>query len=507
MPSPNYNFEVAKKQKEKWKRMEKEVKALKNAGDIGYYREKEIPLPQIVNASDAVRRIRFSSPDEVNDPEIWRKILTNVNEWKKYVIYLIDVTPDEGDEEKKKYLLVYGQKRLYAAMKLGLEKVAARVYTQVTVKSLDPNIYSRMYREDYASLSPYEKGALIKELLESQKMTFEEFASKTGLQYATLRALQNAYRVANTASPFLKKAYEENKVGHFLVNRLKSYYRLGSDEYQKKLTDFLVEYGEIGWKYVERQAEKNTDAVVMREKILRAMDAYAKKTDLPTTAARRRDEKIRRFKEINDLLELSVARRQELAELFDNIELPKGRLRTLYFLAADGIVDDKECNSHFYDGIDLKNLVSFDYIYGCLKKARESYDNLENLLIKKGNEEGGMYWSLYTDRYQKGFLESIEFPKGSVNYKYKMPDKYSGYKEYFAARDGWYVKRFIDYLFFCTPNASGMSNEYIFNLYKDEMVRGYFNDFCSSVMQYRFRKKSIRKCLAKRRKKEGRTPL
>ncbi len=453
-----------------------------DTSDLGYYNEETIPVDRIVNRTDVFRKIRFASPDEASDPDILLNITKDFGKWKKYVIWVLDATPDIAETSKKKYVLVYGHKRLYAAVKLGFDRIKVRVFTKTAEKAMDKKIITRFFGADYASMTPYEKGEFLETVMKEENIGFEELAPGTGLPYATLRAFNSAYKAAMSVSPHLYRAYKADRLATNLVNLGKKYYLCGSDEYRKRLTDFFCEHGETGYKALHCAVESSDDDMPIRETIVKAMELYERKKAEVTAGRKNKKTASAAYPLIDSAFGLHTARVHELAELVKETGLPKGRKKQLYFLAAGGLISDDQCTPVLFDGLDPKIITTIDYLTGLLESSKRNYDSLENALKKDEP-----YWN--AAGFQREFSKAAEFPY-KISYISRLPEEFipfadkireSGTKESFD--------RFHKYIKFSTDKA--FSPEHVVALYSDDYIRGFFGDFCKYAIRYRDTRKAV----------------
>ena len=234
-----------------------------------------IPIIDIVNREDALSRVYFASSEEQEDSEFLSMVLKDLNRGKQFAIYVVPCS--EGGQ----YRLIYGQKRLYAAMKFGLKSVTVNVLPEDL--ALDWNAVNVLYENDYASRNSYDKGKLFFDLLPLTGKKFEVLALQTGLPYHTLRSLDSAYKTAQKY-PSLGQAYKEEKVHQGIVNLAASLYKQLSAEDQKTLTAYLIQNKDYG---VERLkiAVKTREDVPVRDRIIGYIqsdfDAVAAGTERP----------------------------------------------------------------------------------------------------------------------------------------------------------------------------------------------------------------------------------
>ena len=442
-----------------------------------YYEEKIVAIDQIVNKDDSFKRINFFSADETSDPEKWKSIMLDVGETKKYVMYVLDITEKENITDKA-YFLVYGQKRLFAAHMLGLKTVKVRVFSKNIEKALDKNILMRFYSSDYASMIPYEKGAFLNKILSENNMKFEELAPKTGLPYGTLRAVFNAYRVSTSISRHLYNAYKNNEIEMYVVNRSKKYYLYGSDDYSKQLTDFLCRYGEVGFKYIDFYIKNSTEDIFVRNKILKAMSEYEKVKSNEEKGKKRSYD----YSWINDACEINSEKAEKFSNIFKNLNLPKGRKKTLYILAAEEIVSLEECCDDFFENISTKMLTTLDYYVGQFEEAKRNYDKLEETLANE-------YESLNIKQFQPEFKKACLFPY-AVTFTKTIGKEFLPYEDSITkyGSKGAFV-RFCKYIVFCLNKK--LDTESVVKLYDNDFIRGYFNGFCKYAVLHRKSKEKI----------------
>lgn len=461
---------------------------MEETSDLGYYNEETITVDRIVNKSDAFRKIRFASMEEASDPHILLNITKDFGKWKKYVIWVLDATQDIGEKSEKKYVLVYGHKRLYAAVKLGFDSLKVRVYTKSAEKAMDKKIITRFFSADYASLTPYEKGEFLEKIMKEENLGFEEFAPKTGLPYATLRAFSSAYKTAMSVSPHLYQAYKADRLATNLVNLGKKYYMYGSDEYRKRLTEFFCRHGEAGLKALHYAVESSDNDAAVRETILTAMDLYERKKTEAMSAYQNKKDISAAYPLIDSAFGLKIARVRELSALVKETGLPKGRQKELYFLAAGGFISDEQCTSAFFDGIDPKIITTIDYLTGLLESCKRNYDNLENRLNKDEP-----YRNAAGSRNE--FSKAAEFPY-KIRYISSLPEEFLPFADKIreSGTKGSF-DRFQKYIKFSTDKA--FLPERIVELYSDDYIRGFFGDFCRYAIRYRDTKKTVADCLSK----------
>jgi hypothetical protein len=453
------------------------MKENSQAQSNNFYKEMFIETDKFINKNDAFIRIKFSSMEEQTDPETWKSITSDFQEFKKYMIYAIE-TPEEKPDSGKRYVLVYGQKRLFAATMLGLDRIKARVLSKHTENLLDRNIVTLLYSYDYASMTYYEKGELIEKILREKNMKFEEFAAKTGLPYQSLRAVFSAYNASKSTSKHLYDAYKENRISMRVVNSSRKYYRYGSGDYAKKLTDFLCRYDELGMKYIDFYLKNSSEDIFIRDKVMKAMEAYEVEKKLNSKAKGK-------YAWINDTFGLKPDETEKMADVINNLCLPKGRKKILYILAADGIIPLEKCSNSFFNGMDKKMLAYLDFYSGQLRECKKNYDNLEKHLCK---EFGNTSKTGFQPDFKKACLYPYNITWARTISKEYLP--YSSAIEKKGTKASF--KRFCKYLSFCTEKK--LDPAFVVNLYENDFIRGFFNGFCKYSILFRKSKEKFLDC-------------
>ena len=111
---------------------------------------KNISISQIVNRNLARYRIHFNSPEEFNNPDIWKQIILKRAAFSHFDAMVIDHTPEVEIEGLKKYSILYGLKYLFAAEMLNIDLIPVRVLNNA--EELDSNIVTEFFNVDYLSL-------------------------------------------------------------------------------------------------------------------------------------------------------------------------------------------------------------------------------------------------------------------------------------------------------------------------------------------------------------------
>lgn len=121
------------------------------------FEQLQISINGIENKEDALSHVYFASFDERDDNEFLSMVLKDQGRGKQYVIYVVKTF------DTKNYRLIYGQKRLYAAIKFKLEIVNVNILGS-DIK-LDWDAVNYLYENDFSSRSSYDKGRLFSDLL------------------------------------------------------------------------------------------------------------------------------------------------------------------------------------------------------------------------------------------------------------------------------------------------------------------------------------------------------
>ncbi len=271
-----------------------------------------ISLTDIVNLDDALSRVYFSSAEEKEDPAFLSMVMKDLGRGKQFAIYVVPVS------DGHRYQLIYGQKRLYAAIKSGFSSVIVNILPEDL--TLDWDAVKYLYENDFASRNSYDKGKLFSDILTITRKKFEVLALETGLPYHTLRSLDSAYKTARKY-PSLGEAYQEEKVHQGIVNLAASLYKQLPPDDQKILTDYLIANKDDG---VERlkNAVKSREDIPVRDRII----GYIK-SDFDAVAAGKD----------RPLPEYSVAPEDILTPLLPGDEEGRDSFTPMYGFSRDGI--------------------------------------------------------------------------------------------------------------------------------------------------------------------------
>lgn len=201
--------------------------------------KKNIKLTQIVNIEQARKRILFKSKDEINNPEVWQKIIRGTAGFSQCGMVVIDNTPEQIEDGLKEYSILYGLKYLYAAEQLKYESVWAAVIDKP--EELDMYIVTDFFNADYYSLSEYEKGLFLERLMKERNLSVSALARKSGCSFHTLSSLCAANTAAKQFSE-LGKAYEKGNLCASMVIHSKVFFDMTAFSNHGLLTDYLIRY-------------------------------------------------------------------------------------------------------------------------------------------------------------------------------------------------------------------------------------------------------------------------
>ena len=222
------------------------------------YEQAEIMLMDIENFDDALSHVYFASDDEKENSDYLAMVLRDRERGKQYAIYVVE------NFENGSYRLIYGQKRLYAAVKCDYISIMANIIPEDL--KLDWDAVNQLYLSDYASRTSYEKGMLFAKILAESGKKFEQLALETGLPYHTLRSLDNAYKTAQKY-PSLGEAYREEKVHQGIVNLAANLYKQLGQEDQNVLTEYLIQTKDDGVDRVKKAVKARED-IPVRDRII-----------------------------------------------------------------------------------------------------------------------------------------------------------------------------------------------------------------------------------------------
>lgn len=452
---------------------------------LSHYLQMSIPISSISNAKDAIKKIKFNSPEEVSDPAVWSMIMKDVGKWKRYIVYAVKNKSANKDEDAG-YILVGGQKRLYAAMKLGLAELPARVITN-TNRRLDYKIVTLFYNADFSSMSPFDKGQFLMETPPKYGMTIEEFISCSGLPYGTLRSLISAYKTANSVSPHLYYAYKQERINQLVVNRAKKLYMYGNDEYCKTLTDYLCHYGIEGIKNLEVWIETNTEKIPIRQKILNYInEALEKKggaADLPYPVYGEQPEEYHVWD--NECFFFSEEEKVLIAAILEKTDIAENKKRLFCHLVKDRLIDIDAANLQ-----KINNLNSNDFkrclgsYCGSSEKAFEYYNMLENVFKKQG-------CAVSFEKAQLPFLEACNsvselstIPEPEVLFYRNLHD--GGLNSVECRRFARYIK-YVE-----TLPGPVFDQGKLTDIYQNPISRQYLDGFFEYAVRYRKAKEKIK---------------
>ena len=201
------------------------------------YSKKDIKLTQIVNREQAIKRVLFKSVEEVNDPDEWLKIIKGKSGYARLSIKAVDNTPEEEDENLKKYSILYGLKYLYAACKLQLESVEVTVLDDTG--NFDIIAATAFFNADFCSLTEYEKSEFIEKQKNEKHLSLSALSQKSGCPYGTLQSLSSAYTISK-GFPSLQAAYKNGLLGSYMLRHSKTFFDMISFSYHQLLTDYLI---------------------------------------------------------------------------------------------------------------------------------------------------------------------------------------------------------------------------------------------------------------------------
>lgn len=198
----------------------------------------EIEIRAIQNLDEAFQTISFETESQKSDPIYLKDITKDSPVGRQYEVFVIALrTEYESDDPRQKYRILYGQRRVYAIKKLGGKFVKATVLP--VNFPLNYRLVQALFYCDYASLSPYDKGKVLLDLLNEYGIGIEAAAMQIGLPYHTLRSLDSAYKTAIKYKS-LDEAYRCKKINQAIVNSTAVYYSCLNEKEQEVLTDYLV---------------------------------------------------------------------------------------------------------------------------------------------------------------------------------------------------------------------------------------------------------------------------
>ncbi|MBQ6520180.1 MAG: hypothetical protein IJI14_15810 [Anaerolineaceae bacterium] len=449
---------------------------------MAVYTKAIINIDQIINIQAAMRNIRFTSKKETDDPEEWLRIYKNQGSYGKYKVYVIEQRVPKNKE--KAYQIVYGHKKLFAAISLKYDSVPVIIITDPN-EMLDDRILRHFFNVDFSSLTSYEKGKFISDEMQNLDMKFEVLAKKTGYPYATLRSLYAAYNNVIKGTLYLKKAYMEDKINQNIINLSRKYFKFGSIEYHKRLTDFLIQYKEKGFKYLDVAVRTNTENIPLQMKVtsyLNAVDSAEKhKKGLPFPVYGHEEEPEPDFTEgYEDFFILSDSEKETMREcVFQNGK--KGIRETdmqLYALMIrDGIVVPDSLPVEEIETADSRTrmLVYTQYLGGA-KRAWNLYKVLESRMK-----------TVFAGWRQPSFDDAVNRMKNRNSIR-KVPVEY---RRILHPPYNSFFPMFYDYLRRCI-NLEKTDKQTILDVYMNDEYRNLFELFCSSCNRYRAAKERMK---------------
>lgn len=231
---------------------------------------KNISISQIVNRNLARYRIHFNSPEEFNNPDIWKQIILKRAAFSHFDAMVIDHTPEVEIEGLKKYSILYGLKYLFAAEMLNIDLIPVRVLNNA--EELDSNIVTEFFNVDYLSLPSYEKGMFIENLRKRWNLTYSQLATKSGFTYSALQNMGAAYNVSKRF-PSLEEPYKQGKIPISVILRSKSIFELTSERIHQQLTDFIVENGKYADELLREALSNNGNGILATEAVMRVISS------------------------------------------------------------------------------------------------------------------------------------------------------------------------------------------------------------------------------------------
>ena len=240
------------------------------------YQKKTIRLTQIINRDMAKYRVLFKSSDEVSNPETWKKILSNHAGGRKYEIIVHDNTPDEMSENLKKYSILYGLKRLYAAEQLGLTEIPAKVIS--ASNSIDIQIATCFFNADFVSMNSYERGEFLDSMEVKLNLNFDYIARNSGFSFNTLNSIRTAYHDSRRILT-LRNAYKEGLIPMNLVISMRKYYEITPFSDHKRLTEFVIENKFTAVEKIDRAVKTREIDITVPQAIRRVI--FQKEEQLP----------------------------------------------------------------------------------------------------------------------------------------------------------------------------------------------------------------------------------
>lgn len=232
------------------------------------YQTWTISISQIVNKEAAKFRIRFNPGEDRGNTELWRAITGKRAAFAHLDPIVVDHTPEENNNDLKKFSILYGMKCLFAAEMLNMEKIQVKVILHPEV--LDSRIVTDFFNADYMSLSAYEKGLFLDKLRRKWNIEFNQIAVRTRLSYSSLKNMAMAYKIANIY-PALGKAFQERKVTVFMVLRAKKIFDVTALSIHQQITDFMVEHGKVSIGLLESAVSRKTKGNPATQEVLAVM--------------------------------------------------------------------------------------------------------------------------------------------------------------------------------------------------------------------------------------------
>lgn len=200
---------------------------------------KIVRIEQIANRNEAFRHVLFRSGEEMTGRAFWMAVVKGSSPYARCGVKVIDNTPDMDNEEEKRYTVLFGLKYLHAACMLELDRIPVTVLGDTG--DLDMNVVTAFFNADFCSLTEYEKGVFIRDLIRDRQISVNELARRSGCSFGTLQSLLSAINAAS-AHAVLEDAYRFGLVGSYIVRHTKKFFDMTASENHRFLMDYILKY-------------------------------------------------------------------------------------------------------------------------------------------------------------------------------------------------------------------------------------------------------------------------
>ena len=119
---------------------------------------------QIKNYDDCIRTASLKSKIDSNR-DFAMDLVSKSTLGRQSKIYVYDLTPDEENSDEKEYVLLHGQSKMYAYKSLNYLEFPAYI---THFYYANDSAFNKLFENDYMSLSAYDKGKLLYNIVESK---------------------------------------------------------------------------------------------------------------------------------------------------------------------------------------------------------------------------------------------------------------------------------------------------------------------------------------------------